>query len=802
MGIKIRKAAVLGAGVMGSGIAAQLANAGIPVLLLDIVPPNPKEGQDTSDKAWRNSFAGGAVAKMKKAKPSPPTPIMSKRALEIIEVGNFDDDMDKLADCDWVVEVVIERLDIKQQVFAKVEKAAGPGTIVTSNTSGLSITGMTEGRSDDFKKHFMVTHFFNPVRYMNLLEIVEGDETDPEVTAALHKFGEETLGKGIVYGKDTTNFIANRIGVYGMMKTIEEMQAAGLVSEEVDKIFGPAMGRPKSAIFRTGDLVGLDTFLHVAKNCYDTLTHDEEREVFNAPDFLNTMVEKGILGDKSGSGFYKKSKGADGKRKLETLDLNTLEYVEQKKVRFDSLGKVRKVEDVAERIQIMMAEDDVAAKFAQKVTLQVLAYTSRRIPEIADDIVNVDRGLRWGFGWDVGPFETWDIIGVEKGLAMMAELGIEPAQWVKDMVADGKTSFYGEDGPTDLYYNIQDKAFEPVPMSNRNLRVDHLRRGENKKIKESFGATLWDMDDDILLVEFHSKMNAIDDDIIAMLNAAVDEAEKNFKGIVIGNDGKEAFSAGANIGALLMGAMSGQWDMIKNMVGGFQAVNQRLRYCSVPVVTAPGGLALGGGAEVTMSGNAVQAKAETYIGLVEVGVGLIPGGGGNLQLLRNLYGRFALDKDVDAFPFIKKAFLTIGMANMSFSAEQAMEAGFLNPTDGISMNGDFALYDAKQRALGMFEAGFRPPRPTKFLLPGVNGRATIDMLLYDMYVNKQVSEHDKLIGSKLAGVLTGGNCSPTVPVTEEHLLELELETFLSLCGEEKSQARLQHMLSTGKPLRN
>jgi 3-hydroxyacyl-CoA dehydrogenase len=636
---------------------------------------------------------------------------------------------------------------------------------------------------------------------MKLLELVEGEETDATVTAALHKFGEETLGKGIVYGKDTTNFIANRIGVYGMMKTIEEMRDAGLTLEEVDKIFGPAMGRPKSAIFRTGDLVGLDTFLHVAKNCYDTLTHDEEREVFKAPDFLEKMIEKGLLGDKSGSGFYKKAKDAEGNKVILSLDVETLEYVPQKQVRFDSLGKVRKVEDVRERVRIMMDESDEAAKYAQKVTLQVLAYASRRIPEIADDIVNVDNGMRWGFGWDLGPFETWDAIGVEKGLEMMSALGIEPAAWVKEMVAAGKKEFYGEDGPVDTFYDIPAKAMAAVPQSDRNLRVDHLRRG-NRKIKENFGATLWDMGDDIMLVEFHTKMNAIDDDIIKMLNAAVDEAEANFKGIVIGNDGKEAFSAGANIGALLMGAMAGQWDMIRDLVGGFQAVNQRLRYCSVPVVTAPGGLALGGGCEVTMAGNAVQAKAETYIGLVEVGVGLIPGGGGNLQLLRNLYGRFAEEKDFDAFPFIKKAFLTIGMANMAFSAEQAMEMGFLNPTDGISMNGDFALYDAKQRALGMYEAGFRPPRRTKFLLPGVNGRATIDMLLYDMLINKQVSEHDRLIGSKLAGVLTGGNCSPTVPVTEEYLLELELEAFLSLCGEEKTHARLQHMLTTGKPLRN
>ncbi|MFT6396129.1 MAG: 3-hydroxyacyl-CoA dehydrogenase [Bradymonadia bacterium] len=801
MGYDIRKAAVLGAGVMGSGIAAQLANAGIPVILLDIVPPNPKEGQDTSDKAWRNSFAGGAIAKMKKAKPSPPTPIMTKRALELIEVGNFDDDMEKLADCDWVVEVVVERLDIKQKVFANVEKFAGPGTIVTSNTSGLSITGMTEGRSEDFKKHFLVTHFFNPVRYMNLLELVEGDDTDPVVTAAVHKFGEEFLGKGIVYGKDTTNFIANRIGVYGMMKTIEEMRKAGLRLEEVDKVFGPAMGRPKSAIFRTGDLVGLDTFLHVAKNCYDTLVDDEARDTFKSPDFLNKMVENGILGDKSGGGFYKKQKGADGKRQILSLNLDTLEYEPQVQVRYDSLGAVRKMEDVNERIAHMMSADDKAAKFAQIVTLDVLAYTSRRIPEIADDIVNIDRGLRWGFGWDVGPFEIWDAIGVEKALNMMKEHGIEPAAWVTDMVASGRTSFYGVEGVADTFYDIPTKSAQETKSSKRNLRIEHLRRGE-KKIKQSMGATLWDMGDDIMCVEFHTKMNAIDDDIIKMLNTAIDEAEKNFKGIVIGNDGKEAYSAGANIGALLMGAKMGAWDMVENMVGGFQKVNQRLRYSSIPVVTAPGGLALGGGCEVSMAGNAVQAKAETYMGLVEVGVGLIPGGGGNLQVLRNLYGRYALDPEIDAFPFIKKAFLTIGMADMAYSAEQAMEKGFLNPTDGISMNGDFALYDAKQRALGMYEAGFRPPRATKFLLPGRNGKSTIDMLLWDMEVNKQVSAHDRLIGSKLAGVLTGGDCSPTVPVTEERLLELELEAFLSLCGEEKTHARLEHMLTKGKPLRN
>ena len=655
----IRKAAVLGAGVMGSGIAGQLANAGIPVILLDIVPPKVGDGDDPSSKAFRNRFAAGAVAKMVKQKPAP---LMSKRALEIIEVGNFDDDMNRLAECDWVVEVVIENMDIKQQVFANVEKNVRPGTIVTSNTSGLQIKGMLEGRGDAFKKHFLVTHFFNPVRYMKLLELVEGEDTLPEVTAAIHAFGEETLGKGIVYGKDTTNFIANRIGVFGMMKVIEEMMKFELTVEEVDKIFGPAMGRPKSAIFRTGDMVGLDTFLHVSNNCYDTLVDDEARDAFKPPSFLEKMVEQNMLGDKSGSGFYKKTKDADGKRLILSLDLNTLEYGEQKKVRFPSLGAARGIDDINKRVKTVLTADDKAAKFAAKVTLETLAYASRRIPEIADDFVNIDRGMRWGFGWDLGPFETWDALGVETGLAMMKELGIEPAPWVQAMVDSGRTAFYGVDGTADTYWNIPSTASELVPMSSRNLRVEHLERG-NKKVKENFGATLWDMGDDVLLVEFHTKMNAIDDDIIKMLGTAVDLAEKDYKGIVIGNDGTPAFSAGANIMALLMAAKMGQWDAIRELISGFQAVNQRLRYCSVPVVTAPGGLALGGGAEVTMAGNAVQAKAELYIGLVEVGVGLIPGGGGNLQLMRNLYGPLALDKDFDPFPFIKKAFLTIGMGS-------------------------------------------------------------------------------------------------------------------------------------------
>ncbi len=796
MTTRIRKVAVLGAGVMGSGIAAHLANSGVRALLLDIVPPKAAPGEDTASKAFRNKFAAGALANLRKQKPSP---IVSEQVLPFIEVGNFDDDMARIAECDWVIEVVKEDMAVKQATFAKVEQHARKDAIISSNTSGLSIQGMLQGRGAEFRKNFLVTHFFNPVRYMKLLELVAGPETSPDVVKAVHRFGEEVLGKGIVYGKDTTNFIANRIGTYGMMRTISEMQKAELSIEEVDKIFGPAMGRPKSAVFRTADIVGLDTFSHVAKNCYDTLTQDEEREVFAAPEFLQKMVAKGMLGDKSGGGFYKKDKSGGGKDIL-ALDLKTLEYRPQAKVRYESLGAAKDVENVRERVATVMNGQDKAAKFAERITLDVLAYASRRIPEIADDVVNVDRAMRWGFGWDIGPFETWDAYGVKKGLERMKELGLKPAAWVEQMVASGRTSFYGVAEGKDTYWDIPSKSVKVVPENARTLRVEYLKRG-NKKITGNDSATLWDMGDGVTLLEFHSKMNSIDDNIIAMMGTALDETEKNFQGLVVGNDGAN-FSAGANIFSMLWAARSGEFEAIRKMAGAFQAANQRMRYSPVPVVTAPFNLTLGGGAEAAMGGNALQASAELYMGLVEVGVGLIPGGGGTMQLLRNVFGNYAADKDFDPFPFIKKVFLAIGTAKVATSAEEAREAGFLTAQDGISANRDFLLSDAKARVLGMAKAGFRAPRPTRFRLPGASGAATIDMLLYDMQLNNQISAHDRKIAQKLARVLTGGDTTPSVLVTEERMLELELEAFLSLCGEEKTQDRLQYMLEKGKPLRN
>jgi 3-hydroxyacyl-CoA dehydrogenase len=794
---RIRKVAVLGAGVMGSGIAGHLANAGIPSLLLDIVPPKPDPKDDTASKAFRNKFTLNAINNLKKSKPAS---LYTQAALDLIEIGNFDDDLARIGECDWVIEVVKEDMAVKQALFTKVEPLLRPDAIISSNTSGLSIKGMTTGRSPAFKKNFLVTHFFNPVRYMKLLELIAGDKTDPKVVQALHHFGEEVLGKGIVYGKDSTNFIANRIGTYGIMRTLVEMQKAEMTVEEVDKIFGPATGRPKSAVFRTADIVGLDTFSHVAQNCYDTLTDDEERETFKLPAFIGEMVKKGMLGDKSGQGFYKKVKGEGGESEILSLNLRTLEYAKQQKVRYDSLGAAKDIEDPGERMAAVMNGTDKAAKLAERVNLDVMAYASRRIPEIADDFVNIDRALRWGFAWDLGPFQAWDAYGVQKGVARMKELGLKPAPWVNKMLAKGRTSFYAKKGTHDTFWDVGAQSAKRVSESERTIRVEVLKRGK-KQIFANDSASLWDMDDGITLLEFHSKMNTVDDQIVTAMNRAIDETEKNFVGLVIGNDA-ENFSVGANIGAILMAIGSDEIGAVKKMVHDFQAVNQRMRYCSVPVVAAPFGLTLGGGAEIALGANAIQAAGELYMGLVEFGVGLIPGGGGTMALLRNLYGQFANDKDFDPLPFLRKVFLQVGLAKVATSAEEAREAGFLKPTDGITLNRDLLLADAKARALGMAQSGFRPPRQTHFRLPGRSGAAIMDMALYDMQNNNQISEHDRKIGRKLATVLTGGDTTTSALVSEQHLLDLELEAFMSLVTEPKTQERIMHMLNTGKPLRN
>ena len=792
----IRKAAVIGSGVMGSGIAAHLANAGIEVYLLDIVPPEPGEDDDVNDPEFRNRFATQNKEKLRKQKPSP---IYTERDLDLITPGNMDDHLEWFSEVDWVVEAVPENMDIKQATFAKVEEHVNDHAIISSNTSGLSIDGMLEGRSDSFKERFLVTHFFNPVRYMKLLELVEGPDTSSDVVDTMVKFGRDTLGKGIVFGKDTTNFIANRIGVHGMITIMHLMDDYDMTIEGVDAIFGKPMGRPKSAVFRTADMVGLDTFLHVAKNCYDTLTDDEERDIFVVPDFMVDLVNDGRTGQKAGAGFYRKTKSG-----IETLKLedNSLDYRDRDKPKFDSTGNAKGAP--ADRIRAVVVDgEDKAAEFAREVTLRSLAYTARRVGEIADDVLNIDRGMRWGFNWDLGPFEVWDALGLEWTYEQMKNNDIDVPNWVGDMISGGVESFYRWENDTQYYYDVQSNEYQPIARSDRELSVDLLKRAEgDKKVFGNSSASLYDMGDGVALLEFHTKMNAVDPDLIEMMHKSIDEVEsKDWEGLVIGND-SDNFSAGANLMLVMMNARAGNWDDIESMVANFQDANQRMRYSFKPVVAAPKGLTLGGGAEVAMGANAIQAAGELYMGLVEVGVGLIPGGGGNLQLMRNVFGMHAGDKDFDALPFLQKIFMAIGMGEVGKSCEESRELGLLTQNDRVTINADFLLHDAKQRVLGMANSSFKAPRPAKFRLPGPDGVATIDMLLYSMEQNGQISAHDRLIGTKLATVLCGGQTSQSVQITEQQLLDLEREAFMSLCGEEKSQERMKYMLMNNKPLRN
>lgn len=797
---RFRRAAVLGAGVMGSGIAAHLAGAGLDVLLLDIVPPDSAQAQD---KRARNKFALGALDKLKVSKPSL---LFHPRDLERIRVGNLEDDLADAAKTDLVIEVVREDLAIKRALFERIEPLLGPDTVLTSNTSGLPIARMMEGRSASMRSRFLVTHFFNPVRYMRLLELISGVDTDPELFRQVAEFGETVLGKGVVFGKDTTNFVANRIGTAGMMCLIKMAVAEGYTVEEIDAIFGPPMGRPKSAVFRTADLVGLDTVIDVAQNCFDNLLHDESREVFAVPEVLRQMVHKGLRGDKTGKGFYQKTK--DG---ILALDLGTTEYRAQQKVRFESLGVAKNIPTVEGRLNAVLGGTDRASQLAWKATAMMWAYSSRRIgprsesegnaqdAPIADDLCNVDRAMRWGYAWDLGPFEMWDTYGVEKAVERMEKDGIKPAAWVHSMLRSGRSSFYAGAPGHKTYFDIDSRSEQAVPKSPRELSLPG-QVASGAVVAHNDGAHLIDLGDDVYALEFHTKMNAIDGDIITMMRKAIDLCDSRKKALVVTNESTEAFSAGANLFLILMAAMQGSWQVLEKTVDDFQQANMLLRYGPVPVVVAPAGLALGGGAEVTLHGDAVRAHAELYIGLVEVGVGLLPGGGGCKELLCRLLAN--LPDNADPFPMVQRAFETIGLAKVATSAEEARTAGFLRDTDSVSFNRDHLTYDAKQLALGLLRTGYRPPRPQKVRLPGPSGYANIRSSLQMMLEAHQILPHDLVVGSALARVLTGGNTTPTVKLSEQQLLDLEREQFLKLCGEEKTRERMQYMLQNNKPLRN
>ncbi|MBP7126216.1 3-hydroxyacyl-CoA dehydrogenase/enoyl-CoA hydratase family protein [Myxococcota bacterium] len=796
---RVEKAAVLGAGVMGSGIAAHLANAGIPCLLLDIVPPNLTD-EEKKDRTARNRFALNGIETAKKFKPAPL--FYHEKLAALVTVGNFEDDLDKISECDLVIEVVVENLEIKRNLFKKIEPLLKWGAILSSNTSGLSIASMTEGFGPQFRQNFLVTHFFNPVRFMKLLELVAGPETDPDVVETWVHFGQEVLGKGIVFGKDTPNFVANRIGVYAINKTIQLMMEGDYTIEEVDAVFGKPMGHPNSAAFKTADLVGVDTYKHVSANCYDNLPNDDEREVFQLPPFIHQMVEKKWLGGKTKGGFYKKDTGPDGKKVSLALDWKTVTYREATKPQFDSVKSTKGVSDPGERIRNLLNGDDRAQQLAWKSLAYTLNYTAKRIGEIADDVVNIDNAMKWGFNWELGPFEVWDAIGVKDSVAKMAEMGIQVPAHITRMLEKSEGTFYKKEGVRKFFWDFRTDSYVAIDKPESFILLPDLKE-EGKVIKENFGATLYDMGDGIACLEFHTKMNAIDTDIIDMLHESLDEVEANWNGLVLGGHA-DNFSVGANIGLVLMAAQMGNWDMLGEMVTRLQQAGQRMKYCRKPVVTAPFGMALGGGCEVSMHGTRIQAHAELYMGLVEIGVGVLPAGGGCKELICRLLRGIPGDmKGVSRMPLIQKAFENIATAKVSTSAEMARALGFLRPEDGVSLSRDRLLYDAKQTALGLWRAGYRPPPPPDWLvMPGPDGAALFLAGLEQFGAGGFATPHDVVAGKQIAKVLTGGNVRPGTLVTEQHLLDLEKEGFLYLCGTEATQARIEHMLKTGKPLRN
>lgn len=794
MAYQIKKAAVLGSGVMGSGIAAHLANIGIPVLLLDIVPKKLTEQEEAKnltleDKQVRNKFASTALEKLLKQKPAP---LAAKQNLSLIEVGNLEDDLEQLKDVDWIIEVIVENLDIKKSLYEKIDAVRKPGTIISSNTSGISIEAMAEGRSEDFQKHFLGTHFFNPPRYLKLLEVIPTKKTDADVLNFMLQFGEDRLGKGVVIAKDTPNFIANRIGTYGLLVTLREMEKRGYSIGEVDSVTGTLIGRPKSATFRTLDVVGLDTFMHVAKNAYDK-TEGDEQKVFELPPFMKKMIDNGWLGAKSKQGFYLK----EGKEILE-LDLETFEYGPTKKMKTPSIEMAKQQKGLANKVKTLVYANDRTGEILWSILSPTLCYSAELTGEIAEDIVSIDNAMKWGFGWQQGPFEIWDAIGVAKSVERMKEEDVAIPAFVQNMLDNGVESFYKEEDG-DLYF-YDGEGYKLVSVNDKAIDLKRYKK-KHGVIKKNSGASLIDLGDGVALLEFHSQSNAIGLDIIQMINFAIDEVEKNFKGLVIGNQGKN-FCVGANLAMILMEAQDDNIFELDYTIRSFQNAMMKIKYSRKPVVAAPFQMTLGGGAEVCLPAAHIQASMETYIGLVEVGVGLIPGGGGNVNLYTKHLKGLPNGVHVDYQYVANKVFETIAMAKVSTSAEEAKDNNFLDFADGISVNPDHLIYDAKQAALALYEAGYKPPKKEKIPVTGDSGYATMLLGAEGMHLSGYISDHDLKIAKKLAFVLSGGKVPYGTLVDEQYMLDLEREAFLSLIQEPKSQQRMQHMLLKGKPLRN
>ena len=792
---RIQSVAVLGSGVMGSRIACHFANIGCKVQLLDIVTPGLNE-TDAANKAKRNQLVNNSLQAAVEQNPSP---VYNKQVLSHITTGNFEDDLQSIATADWIIEVVIERLDIKQQLMEKVDAIRKPGTLITSNTSGIPIHRIAEGRSEDFRKHFCGTHFFNPPRYLRLLEIIPTPETDQNVIDFLLDYGDRFLGKQTVLCKDTPAFIANRIGVFSIMTVLQVMDQLQMTVDEVDALTGPVSGRPKSATFRTTDVVGLDTMVKVANNTYEACPDDEARENFRIPAYINTMMENKWLGDKSGQGFFKKVKGDDGKSQILTLDLKTMEYGTQSKPKFATVGEAKQVDDLKQRLVILHNGKDKAGDFYRAITYRVNQYVSNRIPEISDELFRIDDAMRAGFGWELGPFETWDVLGVQQTIEAMKASGFAPAAWVDEMLSAGHTSFYKSENGKRLYYDIPTKTYKEVPGTDAFIILDNYRA--QKPVFQNAGATLHDIGDGILNLEFHTKMNVIGAEIIEAVNKSIAIAEQNHRGLVIGNDAAN-FSAGANIAMMLILAIEQEFDELDMAIRMFQQMTTRVRFSSIPVVVAPHGLTLGGGCEMTLHADVAVAAAETYIGLVEVGAGLIPAGGGTKELALRASDKY-FKGDIE-LPTLQEMTLNIAMAKVATSAREAFDLGLLRKgIDKEVINLNRVISTAKAAAIELAEDGYTEPQPrTDVRVLGRTALGSFYTFIASMRMAGYISEYDELIAKKVAYVICGGDLSQPTNVSEQYLLDLEREAFLSLLGERKTLERMQHILKTGKPLRN
>lgn len=799
MNRNIRKVAVLGSGVMGSAIACHFANIGCAVLLLDIAPRELNEeekakGLSLDDKRVKNRIVQSSFDRSIKSSPGP---LFSKSFASRISLGNFSDDMAKIKDYDWIIEVVVENLEIKKKVYTEVEKYRTPGTLVTSNTSGIPIHLMAEGRSENFKKNFCGTHFFNPPRYLKLFEVIPTPSTDPEVTKFLLHYGDLYLGKTTVLCKDTPAFIGNRVGVWGLLKVIDSMQKLGLNVDEVDKLTGPVIGRPKSATFRTSDLVGLDTLVKVANNLYAGLPDDEGREIFKLPEVVAKLEENKWLGDKTGQGFYKKSKDAKGKTEILTLDLNTLEYKPKAKAKFATLETTKTIDNLKDRFKVLLAGKDKAGEFYRDAFYGLFEYASNRIPEISDELFRIDDAVCAGFGWELGPFQTWDAVGIEKSMKAMEEAGYKPAQWVYDMVSAGNTSFYKVQDGQKTYYDIPSRSYKLIPGTQDFIILENL---SDKVIWKNADSRITDIGDGVIDFSWHSKSYTLGSAVVEGMNYAIGLAEKDYRGLVIGHQGSD-FSLGANLGLVFMYAIEQDYDELDFMVRAFQNTVMRIRYSSVPVVVAPHGRTLGGGCEMTMHADIAQAAAETYIGLVEVGVGLIPGGGGTKEFTKRVSDSLQ-EGDVE-LNALQNAFMNIATAKVALSAEEAREMGVLRKIDRISMNKDRQIADAKSAVLELADAGYTMPvQATNIKVQGKTGMALFAAGVNGMKMGGYISDHDMKIAMKIANVMCGGELSYPQEVSEQYLLDLEREAFVSLCGEKKTLERIQSILTGGKPLRN